>query len=211
MRDRSSSISMLSSPIRCMAKGGRPAKNPSSGTRDSLQRPLRDLGITYDQSSNWQKLAAVPEKDFQRSLPKPPGSGTASDLVPERTQQLQRRMVALRRLLHLAHDTDADPEHVRNIDDARSRCQRAPDGSLTIRRDGWAHECPSPLAQPPLGLGLKHESRGVNRQRPCTGCGEKPADADRTWTGPDPELGHAGQHARGACVAKGRAVRPLCA
>jgi hypothetical protein len=47
-----------------MAKGGQPATNPSSATTGSSQRTLTDLGITSDQSSNWQKLAKVPEEEF---------------------------------------------------------------------------------------------------------------------------------------------------
>ena len=39
--------------------GGRPGENPSHDTR-GLGR-LSDLGISYDQSSRWQMLAAMPE------------------------------------------------------------------------------------------------------------------------------------------------------
>src|SRR3954464_5379765 len=44
---------------------GRPGK-ASSATM------LSDLGISYDQSSNWQQLADVPEDDFEASF----GNGT---------------------------------------------------------------------------------------------------------------------------------------
>jgi hypothetical protein len=48
--------------------GGRPNKKPSSGTRVST---VADLGLTYDESSKWQKLAQVPEEEFQAKLKDP--------------------------------------------------------------------------------------------------------------------------------------------
>ena len=48
------------------AKGG----NPSYVPRGS-QKTLFDLGITYDQSSQWQKLADVPEPEFEAVLAGP--------------------------------------------------------------------------------------------------------------------------------------------
>jgi hypothetical protein len=42
---------------------------PSAETR--AQKTLAELGISYDQSSQWQKLAAVPERDFEEALANP--------------------------------------------------------------------------------------------------------------------------------------------
>jgi hypothetical protein len=44
--------------------GGRP-KKPSSGTRVST---VADLGLTYDESSKWHKLAEIPEEEFEARL-----------------------------------------------------------------------------------------------------------------------------------------------
>jgi hypothetical protein len=59
------------------AKGGQPAKNPSSATTGSSQRTLTDLGITCDQSSNWQKLAHVPEEEFESQV----AAGTSTESI----------------------------------------------------------------------------------------------------------------------------------
>jgi hypothetical protein len=60
-----------------MAKGGRPTENPSTDTRGLSERePLADLGISYDQSSQWQKLADVPDEIFEQALREPNPSTT---------------------------------------------------------------------------------------------------------------------------------------
>lgn len=48
-------------------KGGRPSVNPSTDTR-GLEKSLSQLGISYDQSSRWQKLAAIPQDDFEATF-----------------------------------------------------------------------------------------------------------------------------------------------
>ena len=59
------------------ASAGRPPKNRSSGTTDfnarssgATRQPqtLKEMGISKDQSSKWQKLADVPEEKFKEAL-----------------------------------------------------------------------------------------------------------------------------------------------
>jgi hypothetical protein len=57
------------------AKGGQPYQ--SGRTTGSLPKPLSDLGISRDQSSQWQKLADVPDEIFEQAL-REPNPSTAS-------------------------------------------------------------------------------------------------------------------------------------
>jgi hypothetical protein len=51
------------------AKGGRPAKNPShQPTGFEPTKTLTELGISRDQSSQWQRLAGVPKDQFEEAL-----------------------------------------------------------------------------------------------------------------------------------------------
>lgn len=62
-----------------MASGGRPrndGENPSGDTRS-----LADLNISYDQSSQWQRLAAIPKDQFEADLTDPMWRPTTSGLL----------------------------------------------------------------------------------------------------------------------------------
>lgn len=69
------------------ARPGRPPNNPSHDTTYSRgAQTLTQLGISRDQSSRWQKLAAIPEDQFEATFAntskKPSTSGILRDASP---------------------------------------------------------------------------------------------------------------------------------
>lgn len=58
--------------LREMARGeqrrGRGGDQKSTSSRADVGPKLKDLSITRDQSSDWQKLAAIPEPEFEQRL-----------------------------------------------------------------------------------------------------------------------------------------------
>jgi hypothetical protein len=60
------------------AKGGRPAETPTLALG---VLPLSDLGITHNQSSQWQKLAAVPEDLFEAALVEPGSPPSTTGII----------------------------------------------------------------------------------------------------------------------------------
>jgi hypothetical protein len=67
---------------RDMAKAGRPPENPSTDTRDFRgTQTLADLNISYDQSSQWQKLAAVPQPQFEAMLDDPAWKPSTAGII----------------------------------------------------------------------------------------------------------------------------------
>jgi hypothetical protein len=58
------------------AKGGRPPETPA--VTEGV-KPLADLGITHKQSHRYQKLAEVPEDDFEAALTAPGRRAGAAD------------------------------------------------------------------------------------------------------------------------------------
>lgn len=64
-------------------KAGRPEKS-STDTR------ISDLGVSYDQSSKWQQLAAVPEEDFEAALSGPDKPSTTGIINKEKQEPMDR-------------------------------------------------------------------------------------------------------------------------
>lgn len=59
------------------AERGRPAKTSNDTT-------LSDLGISRDQSSQWQKLATIPDEEFEADLKDPAWRPTTSGMIDRR-------------------------------------------------------------------------------------------------------------------------------
>ena len=62
------------------AKGGRPKKTGAK-TAPVSEPGLADLGVTKKQSSQWQKLADVPLKDFDKALADPISKPTTNGII----------------------------------------------------------------------------------------------------------------------------------
>ena len=75
---------------RQMAPPGMPPKNTSEVTRD-LPKPLADLGISHDQSSEWQKLAAVPDNTFEQAFNEPGTRPSTSGIIARYEAEKPRR------------------------------------------------------------------------------------------------------------------------
>ena len=94
------------------AKGGRPVKTPDTVEAVS-DRTLSDLGVSYKQSATWQKLADMPDDDFETALtgPEKPTTHGIIESVRPKPQMDERALWLWGRLLDFErqHILDADP------------------------------------------------------------------------------------------------------
>ena len=100
-----------------VAPQGRPEKTSDDVTFNST-RSLADLGVTRNQSSQWQKLAAIPEDEFEAAL-SGPSKPTTNGIIAAHTEPKQgtcdRRALWLwGRLLDFEREglLDADPNEL---------------------------------------------------------------------------------------------------
>jgi hypothetical protein len=61
--------------------GGRPAKTPPTMRRVSKADALHKAGVTPKQAEQWEKLAAVPEKEFEMALEDPTTKPTTNGII----------------------------------------------------------------------------------------------------------------------------------
>jgi hypothetical protein len=94
------------------AKGGRPVKTPDTGAGVS-DRTLSDLGVSHKQSATWQKMADMPDEEFEAALngPEKPTTHGIIGTTRPRPEMDERALWLWGRLLDFErqHILDADP------------------------------------------------------------------------------------------------------
>jgi hypothetical protein len=74
--------------------GGRPREAGRKTRRDDRQVSLGELGVSRDESSTFQRLAAIPEDDFESRLASAKGSGRVSRAAMLRDEDAQEQQRA---------------------------------------------------------------------------------------------------------------------
>jgi len=64
--------------------------NSARSNNTTEQKTLSEMGITKDQSSNWQKLAAVPEKEFEEAVNSPAAKPSTSHIIKPKESEPKR-------------------------------------------------------------------------------------------------------------------------
>jgi hypothetical protein len=94
-----------------------PTGSPGNQHTGPLQRPegsktLADLGISYDQSSQWQQLAALPEAEFEDALAE--SRPSTSGIIARRKRPTTKQR---RRADALSHKADLLWKHLHAFED----------------------------------------------------------------------------------------------
>lgn len=70
--------------------GGQGAKIVRSNDTTAQPKTLSEMGVTKDQSSKWQKLAAIPEKEFEEAVTMPGAKPSTNTLIKNNEPEQQR-------------------------------------------------------------------------------------------------------------------------